>query len=94
MTWRELLMEGKNILTAGKIEDAELDAWLLLEYVSQMDRARFFLRQQENAPEENIRQYRDLIRQRGSHIPVRRNLWDWNFLFLRKCWYPDRTPSF
>ena len=34
MTWRELLMEGKNILTAGKIEDAEPDAWLLLEYVS------------------------------------------------------------
>ena len=89
MTWRELLMEGKNILTAGKIEDAELDAWLLLEYVSQMDRARFFLRQQENAPEENIGQYRDLIRQRGSHIPVQHLTGTQEFMGLEFLVSPD-----
>lgn len=89
MTWRELLMEGKNILTAGKIEDAEPDAWLLLEYVSQMDRARFFLRQQENAPEENIRQYRDLIRQRGSHIPVQHLTGTQEFMGLEFLVSPD-----
>ena len=89
MTWRELLIEGKNILTAGKIEDAEPDAWLLLEYVSQMDRARFFLRQQENAPEENIRQYRDLIRQRGSHIPVQHLTGTQEFMGLEFLVSPD-----
>ena len=70
MTFRELLTEGKNALTACKIEDAELDAWLLLEHISHMNRAAFFLRQQENASQEDICRYRDLIRQRGSHIPV------------------------
>ena len=70
MTFRELLTEGKNALTVCKIEDAELDAWLLLEHISHMNRAAFFLRQQENASQEDICRYRDLIRQRGSHIPV------------------------
>lgn len=89
MTFRELLTEGKNALTACKIEDAELDAWLLLEYISHMDRAKFFLRQQENASQEDIHKYRDLIQQRGSHIPVQHLTGTQEFMGLEFMVSPD-----
>lgn len=89
MTFRELLTEGKNALTACKIEDAELDAWLLLEHISHMNRAAFFLRQQENASQEDICRYRDLIRQRGSHIPVQHLTGTQEFMGLEFMVSPD-----
>lgn len=89
MTWRELLTEGKRTLAACGIEDAELDAWILLEYISHMDRAGFFLRQQEEASEEDARQYRGLIRQRGSHIPVQHLTGTQEFMGLGFIVSPD-----
>lgn len=89
MTFRELLTEGKNTLTACGIEDAELDAWLLLEYISHMDRAGFFLRQQEEVSEGDIHRYRDLIRQRGSHIPVQHLTGTQEFMGLEFIVSPD-----
>lgn len=89
MTFRELLTEGKNALTVCKIEDAELDAWLLLEHISHMNRAAFFLRQQENASQEDICRYRDLIRQRGSHIPVQHLTGTQEFMGLEFLVSPD-----
>lgn len=89
MTFRELLTEGKSTLTACGIEDAELDAWLLLEYISHMNRAGFFLRQQEEVSEEDIHRYRDLIRQRGSHIPVQHLTGTQEFMGLEFIVSPD-----
>lgn len=89
MTWRELLTEGKAALTDKEIVDAELDAWILLEHVSHMNRAGFFLRQQEEASEEEIRQYRELIRQRGSHIPVQHLTGTQEFMGLEFRVSPD-----
>lgn len=89
MTFRELLTEGKNALTVCKIEDAELDAWLLLEHISHMNRAAFFLRQQENVSQEDICRYRDLIRQRGSHIPVQHLTGTQEFMGLEFLVSPD-----
>ena len=43
VVYRELLEEGKHILAQAEIVDAECDAWLLLEHVSGMNRAQFFL---------------------------------------------------
>lgn len=89
MTFRELLTEGKNTLTACGIEDAELDAWILLEYISHMDRAGFFLRQQEEVSEGDIHRYRDLIRQRGSHIPAQHLTGTQEFMGLGFIVSPD-----
>lgn len=89
MTWRELLTEGKAALTDKEIVDAELDAWILLEHVSHMNRAEFFLRQQEEATKEEMRQYRELIRQRGSHIPVQHLTGTQEFMGLEFRVSPD-----
>ena len=47
ITYRTLLSEGKEVLQKAKIMDFEIDAWLLMEFVFQIDRARFFLEQNE-----------------------------------------------
>ena len=47
ITYRTLLSEGKEVLQKAKIMDFEIDAWLLMEFVFQIDRARIFLEQNE-----------------------------------------------
>ena len=51
ITYRTLLSEGKEVLQKAKIMDFEIDAWLLMEFVFQIDRARFFLEQNETVEE-------------------------------------------
>lgn len=70
MTWKTLLEQGENHLRAAGIADAGLDAWYLMEYVSGMDRAGYFLNQEETASSEKIQCYLELIKKRGGHIPL------------------------
>ena len=43
-TYRELQLEGRKILEEAGIADHTADAWLLMEYVTGMTRASYFLR--------------------------------------------------
>ena len=43
MTLQELFLEGKETLYEAQIQEWELDAWYLLEYVTGMTRSRYFL---------------------------------------------------
>lgn len=70
MTWRTLLGQGGDILAQSEISDAELDAWYLLEYVSGMKRAEFFLRGDEEVTESQAQHYLALISKRKEHIPL------------------------
>ena len=70
ITYRTLLSEGKEVLQKAKIMDFEIDAWLLMEFVFQIDRARFFLEQNETVEEEKAETYRSLLAKRAKHIPV------------------------
>lgn len=70
MTFGALLMEGKERLRAAQIEEWELDAWYLLEYVTGMSRSRYYLDQDQPADKMQIERYRELIGKRSSHIPL------------------------
>lgn len=70
MTWKALLEQGENHLRAAGIADAGLDAWYLMEYVSGMSRAGYFLNQEETVSSEKIQCYLEMIKKRGSHIPL------------------------
>ncbi len=70
MTWKGLLAWGTGMLQAAEIGDAVLDAWYLLEHISHMDRAGYFLHQGEEASREACREYEGLIRRRGDHVPL------------------------
>ncbi len=75
MTWNDLLKQGENRLCQAQIEEAPLDAWYLLEHVSGMNRAAFFLRRQEKVgksqeEQEMVSGFLSLIGQRAQRIPL------------------------
>ena len=69
-TCKDALEYGKQRLLECEIEDANLDAWLLLEYVSGISRSWYFIHEDEEISEDDIEEYQILIEQRGKHIPL------------------------
>lgn len=65
-----LLKEGTDFLEKAGIEEARLDAWLLLEYATGKNRAYFFAHQDEVAETESTKAYRALLEKRATHIPL------------------------
>ncbi|RDY28130.1 peptide chain release factor N(5)-glutamine methyltransferase [Lachnotalea glycerini] len=70
MTLREALEFGRNYLEKHKINDSQLDAWYLLEYVIKQNRSYFFLHEKEELSDSQEKRYRDYIETRGKHIPL------------------------
>ena len=69
-TLKELLKEGIEILERSGIEEAGLDAWLLLEYETGKNRAYFYAHPEETVTEETANAYLEKIRCRATHIPL------------------------
>lgn len=69
-TYKDALEYGKQRLLECEIEDANLDAWLLLEYVSGISRSWYFVHEDEEISENDIEENQILIEQRGKHIPL------------------------
>ena len=65
-----LLKEGTTVLEENKIQEARLDAWLLLEYVTGISRALYYADPGKMLEKEKAEEYRQLIRQRAEHIPL------------------------
>ena len=65
-----LLKEGTKVLEEKKIQEARLDAWLLLEYVTGVSRALYFADPKKAVEEEKAEEYRKLIVLRAGHIPL------------------------
>lgn len=70
MTWQEVLKSGTEKLQACGIEEAGQDAWILLEEYGQIDRAHYFLCQNEEMPEEWLKKYEQAVEKRSRRIPV------------------------
>lgn len=69
-THREVHLEGKKTLEKAGIADSRADAWLLMEYVTGMTRAVYFLRETEEMPKDQAARYREMIQRRAQHIPL------------------------
>lgn len=70
MTFREALNWGKEKLKHAGIPEYDLDAWLLLEHVSGISRAMYFVRDREEMEELCRKQYEEAIRMRESRVPL------------------------
>ena len=64
LTYAREYLEGRGI------EDARQDAWLLMEYVCNINKSFYYLHMNDPMDEEDAAQYQELLRRRGSHIPV------------------------
>ncbi len=70
MTARELLTHGTEILEDAGVAESASDAWILLEHVTGLDRAHYYLEMNsQTAPEKEAR-YLELIRRRAGRMPV------------------------
>lgn len=69
-TLEALLNEGIGILEVSGIEEARLDAWLLLEFALQKNRAWYYAHSHETAQEDEAERYLALIKKRAQHIPL------------------------
>ncbi len=71
MSWAQLLEEGKQALIQATVPDADIDAWLLMEYCFSINKSFFFLNRKKTAePSEKVSQYRELIQDRAKRIPL------------------------
>ena len=65
-----LLKEGTKVLEQHEIQEARLDAWLLLEYVTGVSRAFYFAHFDEEVEPEKVCRYREVIEKRAGHVPL------------------------
>ena len=70
MTVREAYERGSEVLAKSGIEEAQLDAWYLLEFVTGMSRAVYFADADRKMAEEKEAQYAALIKKRSKRIPL------------------------
>ena len=69
-TFHELLTQGTQLLMNAGIEEARLDAWLLLEYTADISRAWYYAHPESEVTEEIVSEYLSLCQKRAEHIPL------------------------
>lgn len=69
-TLESLLKKGTTILKDNGLEEAGLDAWLLLEFKTGKNRAYYFAHGDEPMSDETAAEYLTLIGRRAGHVPV------------------------
>ena len=62
--------EGKEILAKAGITEADLDAWYLLEFVTGITKARYYMDPDQNMDPEAWKKYKEYLEKRRNHIPL------------------------
>lgn len=70
MTIKEALHQASKTLASGSIEDAPLEAELLLMHLLGIERARLYARLEQELPPHEIRAFDQLLERRLSHEPI------------------------
>lgn len=82
MTYKELYLQGQEALKRADIEEASLDARLLLEYVCGTTRNELLLGGEREVTEGQIAQYLHFIGSRAKHVPLQHLTGTQNFMGL------------
>lgn len=70
VTLKDAVSWGRAELEKNGVEEAALDAWYLLEYVTGVSRAEYYAYPETEMTAEQESGYRDLVQRRGRHIPL------------------------
>lgn len=94
-TYKEVLEDGIQLLETAAIEEARLDAWLLLEYTADITRAWYYAHMDDRLDAKTEERYRTLCTNvlsisRCSILPGVHILWDTNFVWMNVYLYRDR----
>lgn len=81
-TYGEVYREGEARLAEAGIDEAALDARLLLEFVCGTDRNTLLVHGEREVLEEEYEKYRGLIERRASHVPLQHLTGEQDFMGL------------
>lgn len=70
MTRRELLTYGKSCLEAHHVLEANIDSWLLFQYVTELNRATYLMDSEAEAGFDEEVKYKQCIKIRAQHYPL------------------------
>ena len=70
MTFKQAYELGYKSLNEAEIEDAGVDAWYLLEYVTGINRTMYFMKMMDQMLPEDEEKYLGYIEVRKNHIPL------------------------
>ena len=82
MTLREAYDKGIERLALSGVEEASLDAWYLLEYVTGVSRASFLADQKRELDKTSYQRYKELILERAKRIPLQHLTGEQEFMGL------------
>ena len=82
MKYRELYQQGIEKLSLAGVEEAKIDARILLEYVCKTDRNALFLKGDAEVSCEDEEKYFEMISKRRGHIPVQHLTGEQEFMGL------------
>lgn len=80
--YKEVHEAGRKALEQAGIDEAALDARLLLEYVCGTDRNTLLAHGDRTVSEEEVRRYRELIGKRADHVPLQHLTGEQEFMGL------------
>ncbi len=69
-TYKEVLEDGIRLLETAAIEEARLDAWLLLEYTADITRAWYYAHMDDALDKATEVRYLGMCEKRARHIPL------------------------
>lgn len=70
LTLQQIYREGIKVLEEAGIQEAVIDAWLLLSYVTGIDKAFYYGYPEAEIEEESARRYRECIVRRSRRVPL------------------------
>ena len=70
LTLEQVLREGRALLTSASLEEADLDAWYLLEHCFGVTRATYYMNMGAEADLANYEKYKELLEKRMERIPL------------------------
>lgn len=70
ITLAELLKQGMNQLLLAGVDEAETDAWFLMQHCFSITRADYYLNSHKAADLNQRKAYEDCIKKRGERIPL------------------------
>lgn len=69
-TLRELLLFGRDRLERAGVPEADMDAWLLMEFVFGIEKSYYFLHGNDRIEQEQQKRYEELLAMRERRIPL------------------------
>lgn len=83
MTIQNMYQQGEILLKEAQIEDAGIDAWILLEFVTGISKTSYFANMQQELSKDMENKYFHNISKRGEHIPVQHITGEQDFMGYR-----------